>query len=156
MVKSKSLEALLNLGSSFVIDFQPLPYQIPAASLNTNPAGNALGLKPEDGDRVLMSYDVAWLAKLGDEESNDIARSWTSNIERYVQENHANTLNTHYEGDNPTADRYKFRYMNDAMFDQKPLQSYGDDNCQRLKAIQKAYDPTEFFPRRTGGFKFDD
>jgi hypothetical protein len=96
------------------------------------------------------------LTKLGDEESNDIARSWTSNIEQYILENYATTVNTHYEGNNPTADKYKFRYMNDAMFDQKPLQSYGDDNYQRLKAIQKAYDPTGFFAKTTGVFEFDD
>ena len=44
-------------------------------------------------------------------------------------------------------------FMNDAMFDQNVLQWYGNETYQRLKDIQKAYDPIGFFPDRTRGFK---
>jgi hypothetical protein len=45
-------------------------------------------------------------------------------------------------------------FLNDAMFDQLPLQSYGGDNYERLKETQGKYDPEGLWSKRQGGFKF--
>lgn len=45
--------------------------------------------------------------------------------------------------------------MNDAMYDQTVLQSYGHENYRRLKSIAKDVDPDGFLATRQGGFKFD-
>ena len=44
--------------------------------------------------------------------------------------------------------------MNDAMYDQPVLQSYGDDHYQRLKAAHSKYDPDDLFSTRQKGFTF--
>lgn len=44
--------------------------------------------------------------------------------------------------------------MNDAMYDQKVLESYGDATYNRLKATHEAYDPEGFFATRQGGWTF--
>ena len=43
--------------------------------------------------------------------------------------------------------------MNDAMYDQAVLASYGDGNYERLKEIQTKYDPSGFIASHTNGFK---
>lgn len=52
-------------------------------------------------------------------------------------------------------EEYNPTFLNDAMYDQKPLQSYGQSTYERLQSIQKKYDPSGFFLGRTGGFKFN-
>ncbi|PHH78673.1 hypothetical protein CDD80_6485 [Ophiocordyceps camponoti-rufipedis] len=47
-------------------------------------------------------------------------------------------------------------FMNHAMYDQKVLQSYGNETYGRLKAIQKRYDSAGLFSKRQGGFHFED
>lgn len=44
--------------------------------------------------------------------------------------------------------------MNDGMYDQQVLQSYGEKNYQTLKETQQRRDPSGFFSSRQGGFKF--
>lgn len=43
--------------------------------------------------------------------------------------------------------------MNNAMYRQDVLRSYGNATSRRLEAIRRRYDPTGFFSRRQGGFK---
>lgn len=48
----------------------------------------------------------------------------------------------------------KYIYLNYGGQDQKVLQSYGDDNYARLKAISHKYDPQQVFQKlQPGGFK---
>jgi hypothetical protein len=65
-------------------------------------------------------------------------------------------LNSNYDasGVDVTWEEYTPTFLNDAMYDQLPLQSYGDVTYQKLKGIQEDYDPSGLFPTRTGGFKF--
>lgn len=46
-------------------------------------------------------------------------------------------------------------FMNDGMYDQPVLQSYGDGNYQRMKTIQRSVDPAGLLATRQGGFRFD-
>lgn len=47
-----------------------------------------------------------------------------------------------------------FLYLNDAGMDQKPIDSYGHENVQRLKKISRQYDPDGVFQKlANGGFK---
>lgn len=47
-----------------------------------------------------------------------------------------------------------FRYANYANYQQRPLESYGDDNINFLRQVAKKYDPSGVFQRQVpGGFK---
>ena len=49
---------------------------------------------------------------------------------------------------------FTFLYLNDAAMDQRPIDSYGDENVQRLKKISREYDPDGVFQKLAkGGFK---
>ena len=49
---------------------------------------------------------------------------------------------------------FTFLYLNDAAMDQRPIDSYGDENVQRLKGISREYDPDGVFQKLAkGGFK---
>lgn len=51
--------------------------------------------------------------------------------------------------------RYNPIFMNDAMYNQDVLRSYGDATFDRLKAAAAEYDPTGFFSTRQKGWGFD-
>lgn len=55
-----------------------------------------------------------------------------------------------------TSSRRSFNpiFMNDAMYDQDVLQSFGWPIYQRLKWTHEKYDPTGFFSTRQGGWTF--
>lgn len=53
-----------------------------------------------------------------------------------------------------TLSSYNPIFMNDAMYDQDVLRSYGNTTYDRLKATHEMYDPKGFFATRQGGFKF--
>ena len=47
-----------------------------------------------------------------------------------------------------------FLYLADAAMDQRPIDSYGHENVQKLKKISSQYDPDGVFQRLAkGGFK---
>lgn len=45
-------------------------------------------------------------------------------------------------------------FMNDAIYSQEVLQTYGNKSYERLKATHQKYDPNGFFATRQDGFKF--
>jgi hypothetical protein len=139
-------------GFIFSVTFQPMPIAIPEAS---NAAGsNALGLSPAGGDRMWMEYDISWLTALGDSDAHAMAQNITASIDAYAQANYAGVQNSHYESGDLYDAGYKPIFLNDAMYDQLPLQSYAEGNYERLKSIHDAVDPDGFFATRTGGFKY--
>ncbi|PHH88798.1 hypothetical protein CDD83_7047 [Cordyceps sp. RAO-2017] len=132
---------------------QPLSRALVQASLDAG-GGNALGLVPEHGDRVWMEYDMAWANPLCDTKCPSFFRD-TIDSARAIHENkYAGIAPTNYAEGDLSFLSYNPLFMNDAMADQKVLQSYGEDNYQRLKAIHQKYDPDDFFSTRQGGFKF--
>jgi hypothetical protein len=150
----KDLSALLNAGFIFSLAFQPMPIAIPAASQQVNPLGNPLGLSPEYGDHMWMEYDISWLAEVNDDIAHGMSMNITESILAYTKTNYAGVRNSHYRSGNLAEVQYNPVFLNDAMYDQKPLQSYGQETYEQLKGIQEAYDPAGLFPTRTGGFKF--
>ena len=49
---------------------------------------------------------------------------------------------------------FTFLYLNDAAMDQRPIDSYGHENVQRLKKISREYDPDGVFQTLAkGGYK---
>lgn len=146
--------------TAYSMAFQPFPIAIPAASAKYNPLGNALGLDASYGDHMWMEYNLAWLTSLSDDTSHKMAMNVTSTIEAYAEMQYKGVKSSNYLGkevDAATLDTQEYRptFMNDAMFDQKPLQDYGSANYERLKSIQRSVDPHGFFGgSRQGGFKF--
>ncbi|KUJ08661.1 FAD-binding domain-containing protein [Mollisia scopiformis] len=145
-------EGILHPGFIFSLAFQPMPYIIPAESVAAG--GNALGMNPAEGDRMWMEYDISWLTALGDDDAHAMSMNITATIDEYAKTVYAGIKNTHFEAGNLEEEEYNPIFMNDAMYDQMPLQSYENDGYIKLKAIQQSVDPTGFFPSRTGGFKF--
>lgn len=82
-----------------------------------------------------------------------MAMNITATIDQYAKETYPGVKNSHYKSGD-LGEGYKPIFLNDAMFDQKPLQSYPEGNYQRLKSTQKSVDPDGFFSGRQGGFKF--
>lgn len=105
-----------------------------------------------------MDYNFAWLTGLGDDDAHAMAMNVTATLESWAQSTFSGIAATNYQGSMQVTALndagYTPIFMNDAMYDQLPAQSYEDGNYQRLKTIQKAVDPTGFFPGRTGGFKY--
>lgn len=149
-----NVTSFLNVGFVYSIAFQPLPYAIPAASQVVNPSGNILGLSPEFGDHMWMEYDISWLSSANDDLAHSMAQKITEDILNYSQATYPGVRNSNYQSGDVMVESYSPVFLNDAMYDQKPFQSYGDGTYDRLKSIQEDYDPSGFFPSRTGGFKF--
>jgi hypothetical protein len=144
---------ILHPGFVFGLAFQPMPYIIPAQSVAAG--GNALGVDPREGDRMWIEYDISWLTAVGDADADAMARNITETIDEYAKTTYAGVESSHFQ--EPERDwevEYTPIFMNDAMYDQLPLQSYENNGYARLKAVQKSVDPKGFFPSRAGGFKF--
>jgi hypothetical protein len=147
------IQGILNTAHIFSIASQPMPHGIPAASRQMNPSGNILGLDPKIGDHVWMEHDISWLSSLVDTVAHAVAMNIKQSIDDYAQKKYNGVKNTNYQEGDVMRGEHNPTFLNDAMYDQKPLQSC-QDTYARLKSIQHKYDPTGFFLGRTGGFKF--
>jgi hypothetical protein len=110
---------------------------------------------PREGDRMWIEYDISWLTAAGDADADAMARNITETIDEYAKTTYAGVESSLFQ--EPERDwevEYTPIFMNDAMYDQLPLQSYENNGYARLKAVQKSVDPEGFCPSRTGGFKF--
>ena len=150
----KSLLSLLEVDFVWDLIYQPMPTMIPEASARINPAGNLLGLSPSSGDHMWMACTIAWKLPLGDSNAHQMAVDIINGISTYVQEAYPDVEASKYQPGYVAPPGYDLIFMNDAMADQPVLQGYGDATYQRLKYIQKEYDPMGVFPQRTNGFKF--
>lgn len=149
-------EGILHPGFIFSLAFQPMPYLIPQQSVAAG--GNAIGMTPESGDHMWMEYDISWLTALGDNDAHAMAQNITATVDEWAKATYGGILSTNYKGPTDAATlengEYTAIFLNDAMYDQLPLQSYENNAYARLSSIQKAVDPNGFFATRTGGFKF--
>lgn len=116
--------------------------------------GDALQLDPKNGDRLWIDLVISWETAVGDDVAASFAEQILSDIDSYVRTTYAGVPNTRYVEGNLTYEEYNPLFLNDAMYDQQPAQSYGGNSYERLRAIQKQVDPNGFFPTRTGGFKY--
>lgn len=140
---------------AFSLSFQPIPTTLANASLNNRHGVNLLGLDPAHGDKVFMEYNVSWLLSSTDQDAAAVLTNLTEPAQVYAKGMYPNVAPTHYvEGDLETVG-YRPLFMNDAMFNQNPLRSYGEETFARLKEIQKLRDPEGFLAKRQGGFKLE-
>ncbi|CZT42260.1 uncharacterized protein RSE6_02118 [Rhynchosporium secalis] len=150
---SRGLAGLLQPAFIFNFIYQPIPVAIAAASARINPLGNLLSLSADNGDHMWMAISVSWLTKLGDADGNRLATEIMNNVVTYTKQRYAGVQGSNIIKGVPGDGYRPSVFMNDAMADQKVLQGYGDETFERLKSVQRAYDPMGFFPSRTGGFK---
>ena len=116
--------------------------------------GDALDLDPGNGDRMWIILTISWETAAGDSTADAINTKLANDIAAYAKSRYPEVRNTRYREGNLAYEEYNPIYSNDAMYDQTPYETYGDDSYAKLKAIQKKYDPHGFFPGRTGGFKY--
>lgn len=148
------IETAGNLKPGFVFDlaFQPLSKMMSAASQAAG--GNIMQLDPDHGDRMWIEIDVSWLTSLGDDSAYSIIRNISSSIESYAEAAYPGVTNTRYVEGSLIEEEYNPLFLNDAMTDQNPVQTYGNSTYAKLQETYKKYDPDLFFATRTGGFKY--
>ncbi|UNI20885.1 hypothetical protein JDV02_006934 [Purpureocillium takamizusanense] len=155
MLKGSSERALQDLLDFRLMSFavQPMPRGIVKASRDTG-GPNALSMEPEQGDRVWVEYDVAWLSPLCDQRCPKSFETLVQSVHDLHVENYSGIPPTNYKEGDVDFISYNPIFMNDAMHGQDVLRSYGNATYDRLKATHEAYDPEGFFAERQGGFKF--
>ncbi|KAK2616288.1 hypothetical protein QQS21_000722 [Conoideocrella luteorostrata] len=155
LMKKKSQEAALKDLLDFKLfsfAIQPMPRGIAKASQDAG--GDALGLRPENGDRVWIEYDIAWLSPLCDGKCPPYFANVVDQHHDLHKEKYSGIYPTNYESGDLEYLSYNPIFMNDAMEGQDVLRSYGNETYARLLSTHEAYDPHGFFAERQGGFKF--
>lgn len=117
--------------------YQPIPTLF--AKHSREKGGNVLGLERFKDNLILYEPYFRWQGEEQDELFESQAVFLREEISKYTKSIGA---------DNP------YLYLNYADKDQKPLQSYGEENLELLRAVAKRYDPQEVFQYVIpGGFK---
>ncbi|RMZ81649.1 hypothetical protein DV737_g2424, partial [Chaetothyriales sp. CBS 132003] len=129
--------------------YQPIPHQLAAASAAAPGGPNRLGLDPAHGDLMWMEYDVSWLLPTTDEATTTFVMGLTEPVLAYAHTKYAGVPPTNYRSGDVETTSYNPVFMNDAMYNQDPLGSYGQETYDRLASIQKQRDPDGFFSQRT-------
>ncbi|KAJ6437126.1 FAD-binding, type 2 [Purpureocillium lavendulum] len=155
ILKKSTKGALMDLLDFRLMSFavQPMPHGIVQASKDKG-GSNALGMVPEQGDRVWVEYDVAWLSPLCDKKCPQYFGDVVNSLHDLHVEKYSGIPPTNYKEGDVNFLSYNPIFMNDAMYDQDVLRSYGNTTYDRLKATHDAYDPEGFLSTRQGGFKF--
>ncbi|KAL2066453.1 hypothetical protein VTL71DRAFT_2524 [Oculimacula yallundae] len=147
------LPGLLQPGFIFNFIYQPIPTAIPLASSLINPSGNLLNLSSSNGDHMWMAISVSWVTKLGDSDAYRAATEIMNNVVSYAKLRYPGARASNFKN-GKEGDGYRPSvFMNDAMAGQDVLRGYGNETFERLRSVQRAYDPIGFFPERTGGLK---
>ncbi|KAF4121385.1 FAD/FMN-containing dehydrogenase [Geosmithia morbida] len=120
-------------------DFQPFPSVIGQHSQDSG--GNAMGISGRDPHRIILELQCAWDSETDD----DIFQGASRDMVRWLE---AKVADWTFDGEEP----YLPLFMNDAAWDQNVTGTYS--RYAEFKQIQKAVDPTGFFPTRGGGFVY--
>ncbi|KUJ08458.1 FAD-binding domain-containing protein [Mollisia scopiformis] len=137
----------------FTLIYQPMMISIPAASAVVNPLGNLLNLSTTYGDQMWMAGTVAWLESEMDTTAHSMLTDIMNDVASYARTKYPGAEASNFEaGGNIQHEYAPAIFMNDAMYDQQVFKGYGSDTYQRLKVVQRKYDPIGFFPGRTSGF----
>ncbi|PTB65129.1 FAD-binding domain-containing protein [Trichoderma citrinoviride] len=124
-------------GVTWNFAFEPLPSVMLSHADATG--GNVLGLKPEDGNSVVLLFSALW----PNSSSNDA-----------IYQKGRDTFTAVKWAAERKGVLRKFEYLNYAGPHQSPLASYGADNLNFLRRVSKKYDPTGVFQSKVpGGFK---
>jgi hypothetical protein len=135
----------LPLGAMVTLAFQPLNHCI--GEQTEKNGGNAMGLTGKDHDRLIIEIAGVYSRASDDAAVQAVSRKYTDAIIEDLKKNQANAkikgLNI---GD------YNPYFMNDAGPDQHVMGSFRD--AMKFEALQKSVDPTGFFAKRAGGYKY--
>jgi hypothetical protein len=129
----------------------------------TGGGGNAMGLKKTDGPRFIIEVAYIWMFAQDDEIVEQISRRITNEVgmardiavSRFQQGQdirHGNETHVELKRVNRKVELYNPHFLNDAMFDQKVLQSY--DEYTKFARLQREVDPTGYWRKNVGGFKY--
>ncbi|ROW09244.1 hypothetical protein VPNG_05899 [Cytospora leucostoma] len=124
---------------SLAIGLQPISESAVLAARKRSNRGNALGL--ETVNQTWFVLDTGWYSAKDD----TIAHKSTSAIHDKIR-----AAAVQKSLDLP------YIFMNDASYSQQVIASYGSDNVEMLRGVQKKYDPLFVFQELVpGGFKLD-
>lgn len=99
--------------------------------------GNALGLQPTNQTWVII--DAGWYSSEDDPDAHSIGTSLINQTENAALE---------------AGQHLPYVFMNDASYDQAVIASYGTENVERMRDVQRKYDPDQVFQKLVpGGFK---
>lgn len=122
-------------GGVLSLGIQPISYG--AITAGEEQGGNVLGLSKDP--QTWFVVDAGWNKTADDQTVHRAMRSFSDGVEDKAKEKEA---------------YLPYIFMNDASWDQDVLGHYGEKNVQRLKEVQRKYDPERVFQRLVpGGFK---
>lgn len=134
------MSALTRASSSCSVNFQPLPAIMGKQSEARG--GNAMGLRGDDPDRMILEMQCSWADKGDDEILYGLSQELTdwlgTKVAEWTQGEHK--------------DLYLPLFMNDATYDQNVTGSYRD--YAKFRDLQKSMDPHGLFSKRAGGFTY--
>lgn len=134
----KHLSNPLRLTSQCSVDFQPFPSIIGKHSEERG--GNAMGVRGDDPDRILLEIQCSWVSKLDDDIFVEASKELVEWLETKIPE---------WTG----GEEYYLPFlMNDAAGDQNVTGRYRD--YSKFKALQLEADPEGFYKERGGGFSY--
>ncbi|KAI6783908.1 Bifunctional solanapyrone synthase-like protein [Emericellopsis cladophorae] len=122
------------------VAFQPFPSII--AKHSQEAGGNAMGIHPDDGDRLIIETQCSWALPSDDE----LVREMSKEMEDWLKTKVPQWTKGQVDG------LYLPYFMNDAAGDQNVTGTYRD--YAALKALQKRNDPEGFWSARAGGHKY--
>ncbi|KAI9889809.1 MAG: hypothetical protein M1814_004911 [Vezdaea aestivalis] len=133
-------ESIANTSTiAFFVTFQPLPRLIVERSKAA--ANNSLGLKPEDGNQLLVLLIVTWTGTGEDKQIDDASKDFIAKVNDAAAKRGL---------------KKDFVYLNYAAKWQNPLKSYGTDNINLLKNVSGTHDSLGTFQNLVpGGFKIN-
>lgn len=148
-------DGLQTLGLDIQITgFTPQPLSVRVVKASNAQGENALGLDPDNGDRIWIENQFLWgSGALCKERCPVYAEGILDELLTMHKAKYANVKPTNYKSGDISFTNYNPLFMNDAAPNQDPYASYGAKNLAKLKAAKQKYDPNGFFTTRQGGFK---
>lgn len=134
--EAPELEKIRSATAGTVV-FTIQPISTSAIQAGRSRGGNPLGLSAVNQTWIVA--DIGWWWETDDALVHTATRDLTNTIEDASKRE----------------DSYlPYLFMNDASWDQDVIAQYGENNVQRMKAVQAQYDPEQVFQKLVpGGFK---
>ncbi|KAH8653850.1 hypothetical protein BX600DRAFT_471763 [Xylariales sp. PMI_506] len=120
---------------SFSLAFEPLPTVL----VQHGAGSNALGTSPSDGNGVILLISISWTESTSTPSANAIGQAVLDALDETARS---------------VGGLHRFKYLNYAHPNQRPLTGYGEDNIDFLRRVSTKYDPHGMFQTKVpGGFK---
>lgn len=137
-----------------ITGFTPQPLSVRVIEASNAQGENALGLNPDNGDRIWIENQFLWgSGALCKDRCPEYAEDISNELMAIQKAKYGNFQPTHYKSGEISFTNYNPLFMNDAAPNQDVYTSYGSANLARLSAAKQKYDPMGFFTDRQGGFK---